>query len=80
MLISDVVQNYEKYDKKIWSWSFTLLNAYITFMRMFFKITEIDFQSLTNVNIILNCKNDIREGITKCCCSEANNKYMHDYD
>ena len=68
MLISDVVQNYEKYDKKIWSWSFTLVNACITFMRMFFKITEIELESLTNVNIILNCKNDIREGITKCCC------------
>ena len=37
---------------------------------MFSEITEIELESLTDVNMILDCENRIR----------ANNKYMYDYD
>ena len=45
------------------------------------KITEIELELLTDVNMILDYKNGVRVGIPIAIChnGEASNKYMHDY-
>lgn len=46
------------------------------------KITKIELELLTNINMILDYENGIREGITRVFCDyvEINNKHLHDYD
>ena len=46
------------------------------------KITEIELESLTDVDMLLDYENGIKGEIARAICHyvEANNKYMHDHD
>ena len=46
------------------------------------KITEIELEPLTDVDMLPDYENDIKRKITKAICYyvEINNKYMHHYD
>lgn len=62
---------YKKFD------SLNFINFCIAFMGISSKITETELKSPKGVSMILDCENCIR---AVCHCTEANNKYMYNYD
>ena len=66
----------------IWTWPCSFLSETALAWQACFKKTEVELESLTNIDTLLMAEKGIRGWVCQAIhrCAKANNKYMKNYD